>query len=149
MKKIYKKLLIGILCLCLFTSCKSNKQRAGGERTSTEETKSTEILKGSNAETTESKEPRTTSETETAKEKNYKNLIEEDGAYMASIIASDKGEVNEYNMASVYEVQLDEDVIIVKGSFNIIKLIYYFLSHLHAPYSYIQALTPLLHLLFL
>lgn len=37
---------------------------------------------------------------------------------MASIIASDKGEVNEYNMASVYEVQLDEDVIIVKGSFN-------------------------------
>lgn len=118
MKKIYKKLLIGILCLCLFTSCKSNKQRAGGERTSTEETKSTEILKGSNTETTESKEPRTTSETETAKEKNYKNLIEEDGAYMASIIASDKGEVNEYNMSSVYEVQLDEDVIIVKGSFN-------------------------------
>lgn len=37
---------------------------------------------------------------------------------MASIIASDKGEVNEYNMASVYEIKLDEDVIIVKGSFN-------------------------------
>lgn len=45
-------------------------------------------------------------------------MVEKDGQYLASIYAPKKGEVDEYNMASVYEVSSDGDVLIVKGSFN-------------------------------
>ena len=107
MKKTYRKLLIGILCLSLFTSCKYDKFKEGVEKLSTEQMQSTEVAK----------EPTKTTETET-EEKQYKNLVEKDGQYLASIYAPKKGEVDEYNMASVYEVSSDGDVLIVKGSFN-------------------------------
>lgn len=45
-------------------------------------------------------------------------MVEKDGQYLASIYAPKKGEVDEYNMASVYEVSSEGDVLIVKGSFN-------------------------------
>lgn len=110
MKKTYRKLLIGILCLSLFTSCKYDKFKEGVEKLSTEEMQSTEVEKEP-TETTENKETET-------EDKQYKNLIEKDGQYLASIYAPKKGEVDEYNMASVYEVSSDGDVLIVKGSFN-------------------------------
>ena len=108
MKKTFRKLLIGILCLSLFTSCKFNKFKEGVEKLSTEEIESTEVAK----------EPTKTTENKETVEKQYKNLIEKDGQYLASIYAPKKGEVGEYNMASVYEVSSDGDVLIVKGSFN-------------------------------
>ena len=108
MKKTFRKLLIGILCLSLFTSCKFNKFKEGVEKLSTEEIESTEVAK----------EPTKTTENKETVEKQYKNLIEKDGQYLASIYAPKKGEVDEYNMASVYEVSSDGDVLIVKGSFN-------------------------------
>lgn len=110
MKKTYRKILIGILCLSLFTSCKYDKFKDGVETLSTEEMQSTEVTKEP-SETTENKETET-------EDKQYKNLIEKDGQYLASIYAPKKGEVDEYNMASVYEVSSDGDVLIVKGSFN-------------------------------
>ena len=110
MKKTYRKLLIGILCLSLFTSCKYDKFKDGVETLSTEEMQSTEVAKEP-TKTTENKETET-------KEKQYKNLVEKDGQYLDSIYAPKKGEVDEYNMASVYEVSSEGDVLIVKGSFN-------------------------------
>lgn len=110
MKKTYRKLLIGILCLSLFTSCKYDKFKEGVEKLSTEEIESTEVAKEP-TKTTENKETET-------EDKQYKNLVEKDGQYLASIYAPKKGEVDEYNMASVYEVSSDGDVLIVKGSFN-------------------------------
>ena len=114
MKKTYRKLLIGILCLSLFTSCKYDKFKEGVEKLSTEQMQSTEVEKEP-SETTETES--TEAETETT-EPQYKNLMEKDGQYLASIYAPKKGEVDEYNMASVYEVSSDGDVLIVKGSFN-------------------------------
>lgn len=113
MKKTYRKLLIGILCLSLFTSCKYDKFKEGVEKLSTEEIESTEVANDSTGttETTENKETET-------EEKQYKNLVEKDGQYLASIYAPKKGEVDEYNMASEYEVSSDGDVLIVKGSSN-------------------------------
>ncbi len=115
MKKTYRKLLIGILCLSLFTSCKYNKFKEGVEKLSTEEIESTEVAKEPSETTVEETE---TESTEAETEKQYKNLVEKDGQYLASIYAPKKGEVDEYNMASVYEVSSEEDVLIVKGSFN-------------------------------
>ncbi len=68
-----------------------------------------------------------TAKTKTA-EKQHKNLIEKDGQYLASIYAPKKGEVDKYNLSSVYEVSSKGDFLIVKGSFNYNKEINYFMS---------------------
>lgn len=115
MKKTYRKVLIGILCLSLFTSCKYDKFKEGVEKLSTEEMQSTEVAKEPSETTVEETE---TESTEAETEKQYKNLVEKDGQYISIIYAPKKGEVDEYNMASVYEVSSEEDVLIVKGSFN-------------------------------
>lgn len=58
MKKTYRKILIGILCLSLFTSCKYDKFKEGVEKLSTEEMQSTEVAKDSTG-TTETTEEET------------------------------------------------------------------------------------------
>lgn len=118
MKKTYRKFLIGILCLSLFTSCKYDKFKDGVETLSTEEMQSTEVTKGPSETTVAETETESTEAEIEATEKQYKNLEENDGQYIASIYAPKNGEVNEYNMGSVYEASSEGDVLIVKGSFN-------------------------------
>lgn len=72
-------------------------------------------------------EAETKTKTKTAKTQ-FKNLIEKDGQYLASIYAPKKGEVDKYNLSSVYEVSSKGDFLIVKGSFNYNKEITYFMS---------------------